>query len=47
MFEILQWLGGTYAFYRASQDAGMWWTQVNSKIFENYSESFMISKGLL
>ena len=47
LFEIFSWLGGAYGFYRAGQDAGMWFTQIDSKIFENYMESSLIKKGYL
>lgn len=45
--EILQVLGGLYNAYRAAQDAGVWFAQIDAPIFQNYMESSMIAKGRL
>lgn len=38
MFEVFEWLGSVYSFYRASQDAGMW--LLEAEYFKAFLESF-------
>lgn len=47
MYDFLMWLGNAFAIYRASQDAGVWFFQLDSDARQVYMESFLISKGIL
>lgn len=42
MIAFLEWLGNAYAFYRASEDAGMW--MIDRLAMRDYLESFLITK---
>lgn len=47
MFEILEWLGHAYQAYRAAQDSGIWFIQMNAPYIQNYMESSLIEQGRL
>lgn len=47
MYDFLMWLGNAFAFYRAAQDAGIWFFQMDTEAREAYMESYFISKGML
>ena len=47
MYDFLMWLGHAYGIYRATQDAGAWFFQLDSEARQVYMESFFITKGIL
>lgn len=47
MYDILMWIAHALPFYRAAQDAGIWFFQLDTEVREAYMESYFITKGML
>lgn len=47
MYDFLVWLGHGYAAYRAAQDAGMWFFNLDVDQRQEYMEAWLTTKGML